>query len=176
LKLLKTLLFALFFCGSVFAQDKQLTYTQFEVTLAFTGNPNSGEIDQRTNIKEPWLIPDGIGTKLGYGLRYKKWIGLGIHSGLNWDWSNKLVVAPIFANFRLSPKINDETRITLQLGIGKAIALGRGNLTGDYQKISLGLQNADDVLLFIELNHYAFPINNQRDSGNISLGISLISL
>jgi hypothetical protein len=34
------------------------------------------------------------GTKLGYGL-YKKWIGLGIHSGLNWDWSNKLVVAPI---------------------------------------------------------------------------------
>jgi hypothetical protein len=75
----------------------------------------------------------------------------------------------------LSPKINDETRITLQLGIGKAIALGRGNLTGDYQKISLGLQNADDVLLFIELNHYAFPINNQRDSGNISLGISLIS-
>jgi hypothetical protein len=25
--------------------------------------------------------------------------------------------------------------------IGKAIALGRGNLTGDYKKISLGLQN-----------------------------------
>jgi hypothetical protein len=72
LKLLKTLLFALFFCGS----DKQLTYTQFEVTLAFTGNPKSGEVDQRTNIKEPWLIPDGMGTKLGYGLRYKKWIAL----------------------------------------------------------------------------------------------------
>jgi hypothetical protein len=52
---------------------KQLTYTQFEVTLAFTGNPKSGEVDQRTNIKEP-LIPDGLGTKLGYGLRYKKWI------------------------------------------------------------------------------------------------------
>jgi hypothetical protein len=34
-----------------------------------------GEVDQRTNIKEPWLIPDGMGTKLGYGLRYKK-IGL----------------------------------------------------------------------------------------------------
>jgi hypothetical protein len=36
-----------------------------------------------------------MGTKLGYGLRYKKMDGLGIHSGLNWDWSNKLVVAPI---------------------------------------------------------------------------------
>jgi hypothetical protein len=56
-----------------FAQDKN-SHTQFEVTLA-TGNPKK-EVDQRTNIKEPWLIPDGMGTKLGYGLRYKKWIGL----------------------------------------------------------------------------------------------------
>jgi hypothetical protein len=175
LKRLKTLLFALFFCGSLFAQDKKITYTQFDVTIAFTGNPKSGEVDQYTNEKEPWLIPDGIGSKLGYGLRYKKWVGLGIHGGLNWDWSNKLVVAPIYANFRLSPKIGEETRITLQLGLGKVIALGRGNLTGDYKKISLGIQNDDNILLFIEVNHYAFPINNQRDSGNISLGISLIS-
>jgi hypothetical protein len=175
LNFLKTLLITLFFCGSLFAQDRKITYAQFDVTLAFTGNPKRGEVDQNTNIKEPWLIPDGVGTKFGYGLHYKKWVGLGIHGGLNWDWSNKLVVVPVFTNFRLSQKIGEETRITLQLGIGKAIALGRGNLTGDYQKISLGLQNADDVLLFIELNHYAFPINNQRDSGNISLGVSLIS-
>jgi hypothetical protein len=47
--------------------------------------------------------------------------------------------------------------------------LGRGNLTGDYKKISLA-QNDDVFFTFIELNHYAFPINNQRDSGNISLG------
>jgi hypothetical protein len=69
----------------------------------FHRNPKSGEVDQRTNIKEPWLIPDGMGTKLGYGLRYKKMDWIRIHSGLNWDWSNKLVVA-LFANFRLSPK------------------------------------------------------------------------
>jgi len=175
LKLLKTLVFIVFFSGSLCAQDKKITYFQFDVTLAFTGNPKSGEVDQYTNKKEPWLIPDGIGSKLGYGLDFKKWVGLGIHGGLNWDWSNKLVVAPVFANFRLSPKISDETRITLQLGLGKAIALGRGNLAGDYKKISLGIQNDDDILLFIEVNHYAFPINNQRDSGNISLGISLIS-
>lgn len=172
---LRTLLVALLFCGSLFAQDKKITYAQFDVTLAFTGNPKRGNVDQHTNIKEPWLIPDGLGTKFGYGLHYKKWVALGIHSGLNWDWSNKLVVAPVFANFRFSPKIGEETRITLQLGVGKAIALGRGNLSGDYQKISLGLQNGDDILLFIELNHFAIPINNQRDAGNISLGISLIS-
>jgi hypothetical protein len=34
-----------------------------------------------------------------------------------------------------------------QLGIGKAIALGRGNLTGDYKKNHLGLQNDDAILL-----------------------------
>lgn len=70
--------------------------------------------------------------------------------------------------------MGEESRITLQLGLGKAIALGRGDLMGDYKKISLGLQN-DDLLLFIELNHYALPINKQKSSGNISLGISLIS-
>ncbi|MFE3867326.1 hypothetical protein ACFX5E_04445 [Flavobacterium sp. LS2P90] len=75
----------------------------------------------------------------------------------------------------MSPIVGDDTRITLQLGLGKALALGRGNLMDDYKKISLGIQNADDVMLFIELNHYSFLINNQRDSGNISLGISLIT-
>jgi hypothetical protein len=67
----------------VFLQDKQLTYT--EVTLAFTGNPKSGEVDQRTNIKNLGSFQT-VWEKLGYGLRYKKWIALGIHSGLNWDW------------------------------------------------------------------------------------------
>jgi hypothetical protein len=65
----------------------------------------------------------------------------------------------------LSPKINNETRITLQLE-GKAIALGRGNLTEIIKKV-LRLTKYDAVFTFIELNHYAFPINNQRDSGNI---------
>jgi hypothetical protein len=83
-----------------FAQDKKLTYTQFEVTLAFTGNPKSGEVDQRTNIKNLGSFQT-VWNKISYGLRYKK---NGIYSGLNWDWSNKLVVA-YFANFRLSPKM-----------------------------------------------------------------------
>lgn len=175
MKLLKPLLFLLLFSGNLFAQINKINYTQFDITLAFTGNPKSGEVNQYTNEKESWFIPDSIGTKLGYGIHYKKWVALGIHTGLNWDWSNKLVVAPVFANFRLSPKIGEETRITLQLGLGKAIALGRGNLAGEYKKMSLGLQSSYDILLFIEINHYDFAINNQRDSGNISLGISLIS-
>lgn len=85
------------------------------------------------------------------------------------------MVAPVFANIRISPKISDATRITLQAGLGKAIALGRGNLIGDYKKISLGIQTDDDLVLFIEVNHYTIPVNRRGDSGNISIGLALIS-
>jgi hypothetical protein len=44
--------------------------------------------------KQSFFIPDGIGSKFGYGVHYKKWIAVGVHSGLNWE-SSKLVVAPI---------------------------------------------------------------------------------
>jgi hypothetical protein len=174
-KRLLILLLSLFITVVASGQDKKCTYTQFDITVAVTGNPNRNEVDPYTNKKQSFFIPDGIGSKFGYGVHYKKWIGLGIHSGLNWEWSNKLVVASVFANLRLSQKISDETRITLQAGLGKAIALGRGDLIGNYKKISLGLQNDDDILLFIELNHYNLPLNTQRDTGNISIGISLIS-
>ncbi len=159
---------------NAYSQSNKFIYTQFDGTIALRGNPDANVVDEYTQKKGSWFVPDGLGTKLGYGVHYKKWLGLGIHSGINWEWTDKLVVVPVFANFRLSPQVGEESRITLQLGLGKAIALGRGDLMGDYKKISLGLQN-DDLLLFIELNHYALPINKQKSSGNISLGISLIS-
>ncbi|MDD5151813.1 MAG: hypothetical protein PHC28_15265 [Flavobacterium sp.] len=150
------------------------TYIQYDITAAIKGNPNAGETNEYTKEKESWFLPDGLGAKIGYGLHYNNWVALGIHTGINWEWTNKLVVVPIFANFKLSPKIGEETRITLQTGMGKSVALGRGSLSGDYKKISLGLQS-DAVLFFIEVSQYDFRINNQRNSGNISLGISLIS-
>ncbi len=149
------------------------TYAQYDFTLAFKGNPNAGETNEYTNDKESWFLPDGLGAKMGCGLHYHKWVALGIHTGINWEWTNKLVVVPVFANFKLSPKIGDETRIVLQTGIGKAVALGRGGLSGDYKKISLGLQN-DDALFFIEISQYDFRINDQKNSGDISLGLSVI--
>lgn len=172
LGILALLLFSAF---SAFSQNKKFTYTQFDVTVSIKGNPDRDEENPYTHEKGTWFLPDGIGSKFGYGIHYKKWIGLGIHSGINWEWTDKLVVVPVFANFRLSPLVGDDTRITMQLGLGKALALGRGDLMGDYKKIGLGIQNADDVMLFIELNHYSFPINHQRDSGNISFGLSLIT-
>lgn len=92
-KRLRILLFSLFITIVASGQDKKYTYTQFDITVAVTGNPNRNEVDPNTNKKQSFFIPDGIGSKFGYGVHYKKWIGLGIHSGLSWEWSNKLVVA-----------------------------------------------------------------------------------
>lgn len=169
------LLLFLFISTIVLSQNKKISYTQFDVTIALTGNPNRDEVDPYTNKKQPFFIPDGFGSKFGYGLHYNRWIAVGIHSGLNWELSSKLFVVPVFANVRVSPKISDETRLTLQAGLGKAIALGRGSLIGDYKKISLGFQTAEDLLIFIELNHYKIPLSKQQDIGSLSVGIALVS-
>ncbi|MEC5165844.1 hypothetical protein RCH18_001577 [Flavobacterium sp. PL11] len=165
----------LFLSLSASSQNKKFTYFQFDLSAAIRGNPDASAVDQYTQKKGSWLIPDGLGTKFGYGIHHKEWIALGVHTGINWEWTDKLVVAPVFANFKLSPKVGEDTRITLQLGYGKAIVLGRGSLMGEYKKASIGIQTVDDLILFIELNHYSLPMYKQRDSGNISLGIALVT-
>ncbi|MDI5886838.1 MULTISPECIES: hypothetical protein [Flavobacterium] len=172
---LRTIFVFLFFTFSVFSQNKKFTYTQFDIAFFIKGNPNRGETDPNGNTNNLWFLPDGLNSRIGYGIHQNKWVGLGIHSGVDWKWTDKLVVVPVFANLKLSPKIGDNTRITLQLALGKAIALGRGNLIGDYKKISLGIQTPDDLILFIEINNYTIPIYNQKDSGSISLGLSLVT-
>jgi hypothetical protein len=69
LKLLKTLLFALFF-AEVFAQDKQQLIPNLKLHWLSPEILKAEKLISVQNIKEPWLIPDGLGTKLG--LRYKK--------------------------------------------------------------------------------------------------------
>jgi hypothetical protein len=175
LRLLRILIVLLFFTFSAFSQNKKFTYIQFDVAIPIKGNSERGETDANGNKNSSWFLPDGLNTKIGYGVHYNKWIALGINTGIDWQWTEKLVIVPVFANLKLSPKISEDTRIALQLGLGKAMALGRGDLMGEYKKISLGIQTPDDLIIFIELSHYAIPINNQKDTGSISLGLSLIT-
>lgn len=93
LGILTALLFSTF---SAFSQSKKFTYTQFDVTVSIKGNPDRDLEDPYTHEKGSWFLPDGLGSKFGYGIHYKKWIGLGIHSGINWEWTDKLVVVPVF--------------------------------------------------------------------------------
>ena len=160
--------------SALYSQERKFTYIQFDVTLSITGNPDRDEPEAYAGEKKPFFIPNAIGSKLGYGVHYKQWLTLGIHSGLDWKWDDKLVAVPVYLNFGLSPKIGDGTRITMQLGYGRGFALGRGNLNGEYKKARLGL-TGDDKTLFIEISDYDFQLHDQRSIGSISLGISLIS-
>lgn len=175
MKKITLLLLTLFFTLITSAQDKKYTYTQFDVALFLKGNPDRGEEDPYTNKKESWLLPDGLSAKLGYGIHHNKWLASGIHTGVDWKGSEKLVVVPVFVNLKLSPKIAEETRLYLQAGYGKSFAIGRGNLSGDYKKASLGIENADGISLFIEIAQYGFTLNNLNKINSISLGISLTS-
>ena len=168
-------LLAFLFTFSAFSQTKKFTYIQFDIAIAIKGNGERGETDIYDNKNNSWFLPDGVNSKIGYGLHYHKWAALGIHTGIDWKWTDKLIIVPVFANIKLSPKISEDTRIVLQLGLGKAITLGRGDLIGNYKKINLGIQTPDGLILFIELSHYAIPINDQKDSGSVSLGVSLVT-
>lgn len=160
--------------SALYSQERKFTYIQFDIAVSITGNPDRDEPDLYEGEKKAFFVPNAIGSKLGYGLHFKQWLTLGIHSGLDWKWDNKLVVVPVYLNFGLSPKVGDGTRITMQLGYGKGFALGRGNLNGEYKKARLGL-TADDTTLFIEVTDYGFPLRDNNTITSLSFGISLIS-
>jgi len=170
-----SILFVFLITCCAFSQNDNRTYIQFDVAVPLKGNPDRGEIDPNGKTNKSWFLPDGLSSKIGFGLHYKQRIALGIHSGIDWKWYDKLVIVPVFINLKLSPKIGDNTRLALQLGSGKAIALGRGALTGGYNKISLGVQTADDLIIFIELNQFKIPFGNLKENESISLGLSLIT-
>jgi hypothetical protein len=184
---MNNLFFALFFLFSAqaFSQDlfennqqgqkptSKYNYTQFDLAVPLRGNPNAGRRDQYTQTNESWFLADGLSPKVGFGLHNNNWIALGIHTGINWEWSNKIVAIPVFVNFRLSPKIAHNKKIVLQLGRGKGFAIGKRGLSGDYGKVSLGHQS-DEVLIFVEVAQYDFRIGNQDKIGSFSLGISII--
>ncbi|MFH6993167.1 hypothetical protein [Flavobacterium sp. FlaQc-48] len=164
-----------YFNTSLYAQAKKITYLQFDIAASITGNPDRDNVQNNDGSasSNAFFVPNGLGTKVGYGIHYKKWITLGIHSGIDWKWDDKLVAVPVFLNFGLNPRVGQETRIMLQAGYGKGFAIGRGNLNGEYKKIKLGI-GSDDFTLFAEISDYAFPVHNDKSVGTISIGITLM--
>lgn len=170
-------LFILLFLVSftVSSQANKFTYLQFDIAVSITGNPNrDNSIDsEESSYSNAFFIPNGLGSQIGYGVHYKKWLTLGVHSGIDWKWDNKLVAVPVFLNFGLNPKVGPETRIMLQAGYGKGFALGRGNLNGEYKKLKLGI-GSDDFTLFAEISDYAFPLHDEKSIGAITFGVTLL--
>lgn len=127
---------------------------------------------ENRNEDEYWFTPNGLSLKFGEGIHFHRTIAAGLNTGIDWVASRKLVVVPAFANLKLSLKLDSETFLYIQTDYGKSIILGRGNLHGDYKKISLGFEHIEGVAFFIELTQYGFSLDTPEKVANISLGIS----
>jgi hypothetical protein len=167
------ILLLLFFGVSIHSQEIKNRYYQAEIATPLIVNSTYGDVDSLGNRSNYWFLPDGLSLKFGVGIHQKKWASLGIHSGIDWLGSNKLVVVPVFANFKLSPKISEDSRIYLQLGYGKSIGIGRGSLIGDYRKICLGAENDEGFSIYIQVANFGIPLNNLDSVSSLSLGVAL---
>jgi hypothetical protein len=154
-------------------QKIQPSFFQFDVAVPLIGSQNRTEGISSGSTTKSWFLPDGFSAKFGYGYQPNKWLGISIHSGIDWKASYKLVAVPVYGNLRISPRLGNETRLTAQVGFGQGFALGRGNLNGNYAKVSLGIETSDDLIIFIEGANYSFNFKNEKSIALISLGIAL---
>jgi len=161
-------------------KKSKITYSHLDFSIPLKANPfRDGESDYSENQSKNWFAPDGISGRIGYGIHYKKWISVGLHTGIDWKGSEKLVVAPVFGNLKFSPRFtkDDESRLFLSVGYGKTFALGRGNLSGNFVTGRLGVESFEDdensMSFFIDISHYDIPLRNYTNgTGSISLGVA----
>lgn len=161
-----------------FSQENKTTsnfsdFSQFEISIPLQGNKNRGDQFADGTSNNNWFLPDGINANFGYGIHYKKVIGLSANTGIGMKLSDKLIIAPVFANLRIMPKVGEETRLGIDLGLGQSFALGRGNLQGSFQRAKLNLES-EARQLFIEFVSYGINFNNTNQQ-SISIGIALVS-
>lgn len=171
---IKLLLILLIVSISVYSQQKNNRFTQFEISVPLKGNSTYGEIDSNGVRSDYWFLPDGLSIKYGGGIHHEKWISFGTQTGVDWIATQKLVVVPVFANLKLSPKILQDLRVYIQVGYGKSIGIGRGSLIGDYKKISLGVEDNEGLSLFIQVSNFGIPFVNLVSITSFNIGVSAI--
>ncbi|WP_396143777.1 hypothetical protein [Flavobacterium sp.] len=143
----------------------------FDISVPFRGNETYGEIDENGNRSDYWFLPDGIGAKFGYGIHFSEWIGLSLNTGFDVVAQQKLFSVPIYASIVLTPRINDDVSLLFQYGFGKSFAIGRGNLSGYYNKFRIGL--GGDIIIFADVSVNGFGVRDIEDTGSISLGLTI---
>lgn len=160
---------------SVQSQQKNNRFTQFDISTPLKGNSTYGEIDSNGVRSDYWFLPDGLSVKYGVGIDHKKWISIGVQTGIDWIATQKLVAVPVLVNFKLSPKVSQDVRVYLQTGYGKSFGIGRGSLIGNYRKISFGIENDEGFSIFIQIIDFGIPFVNINSVASLSIGISLIT-
>lgn len=149
------------------------TYAKFDLSFPIKANQYAGEIDPYTGEREYWFLPDGISARFGFGLKPADWIGIGANLGIDWKGSKCLVVVPIYATLKICPKVESDTRIFIEPGLGRAFAFGKNDLSGYFKKISLGVEDTDSGLgLYLELCQYGFSKNTAEKIGSFCVGLT----
>lgn len=169
-----SLLLLIVFQTLSFGQNEETnsdTFYQFDVLIPLIRSERV-ETNNTSSSQDSKVIFNGISTKFGYGIQYKKWIGLSVHSGIDWALSEKLLAIPLYGNLRLSYGFESDLRITLQAGYGIGYGIINDYNFANYGKFSLGLETDNDFILFAEISAYNFK-NNIPDVGFIGLGIAL---
>lgn len=150
-------------------------FSNFSFSLPFRANPEYGTNDPYNENSGTWFIPDGINFQGGFGIHATKTIALSINSGIDGLITPKLVAVPVYASLIINPHLNEDTSLFFQAGVGHAFALGRGDLSGVYQKYRLGVGDTEGIGFFIEANYYGFGLGNLKQVSTINLGISLFN-
>ena len=72
----------------------------------------------------------------------------------------------------------DDKSILLQAGLGHSFAIGRGNLSGTYQKYRLGLVLGELLIIHADVSLFGYKVEgsniNTNQSGTLSIGVSII--
>lgn len=145
---------------------------------SYTDDNGNGALDagERNYSALDYVWPDGLSIHYGMGLHYKKWVGISANAGIDWLATGKLVTTPVYAALFFSPQFWDTTNLYLQAGYGYTFALGRGNLGGTYEKYRAGLNFDNDLVLYLEVNRYGFPLYDMNPAGSVCIGASITGL
>ncbi|KAB1071895.1 hypothetical protein F6U93_00180 [Tamlana haliotis] len=181
------LLFLLLSSNFIFGQDitsedfqihtnQKYTYSQVDLSLPLQVNIYRDDYLENESYEnsDSWFIPDGVEAILGYGLHYKEWIGLTANTGVSTILSRKLVTVPVFANLRLMPINKGTFNMGIDAGLGKSFALGRGRLSGTFQRYKLFVGN-DTLNVFIVLQTHGYFVYD-NEAGSLNIGISILDV
>ena len=153
------------------AHEGRGLFSQFTFAMYFLGN-NEKKIEGSDDDKSPF-IPDGLKAHAGFGVHLKEWTGVSVNSGIDYQITPQLGFTPVYGTVFLNPHFGMDSSFILEAGYGWAFAIGRGDLSGFYQKYRIGYKNDEGISIFMEYSRTDFQYDNYKFAGGLSIGLSI---
>lgn len=149
------------------AQEKQYDFQRYQaIDYMLLFNPNSNKdnyYDANTGkMEDPSkFVLGGISGHYEYGIAYKKWLRLGVLTGIHANFFDSVYTIPLAPAVTLSPLIGDETRVYGKVAYGFNTAIGRGSLNGVFSHYHFGIEFGSGSRLFLFVNDHQFRIKGE---------------